>query len=145
MQAYIDKCIDNMVKCIKENPDIEEFIRKAPPKTGYVFMRDPRIIRLQVLTDSDGHSGASFAVCVRVARQQILSSSVKRRRRSVEGDRKQMDQWKEIQRKRQVRFQQKQFQKKYPNFNLYKEQVNHDALTAAIASGKIKTRRGSIY
>ena len=73
---YMEQCVKNMVRILKTDRDLLQwFINYNPSKeTGYVFCNHPNYERLSALTDSDGHSGASFAICCRIAKERLTSS-----------------------------------------------------------------------
>ena len=68
-------CVAHMKQVIKSDSELKSwFLSWEPDKqTGYMYARDPNLERLSALVDSDGHSGASFAVCCRIAKQELES------------------------------------------------------------------------
>ena len=68
LESYFQKCVENMHKKIKDNKLTEEFLNISFDgtefkKNGFMFHTKPVITKIDRLTDSDGHSGASFACC----------------------------------------------------------------------------------
>jgi len=67
-EQLMQQSVQNMVSKIKENKMTEEFLMFNPCQNeGYMWSRSPIIDKLNNLVDSDGHSGASFAICCRMA------------------------------------------------------------------------------
>lgn len=62
---------DNMIKVIEERPDLAQWFREYNPP-HYMFNSHPNLDTISNLTESDGHSGASFALCCRAARNRMV-------------------------------------------------------------------------
>ena len=43
------------------------------PTNGYMFNDNPQLKIISDLVDEDGHSGGSFAICMRKAREQLTN------------------------------------------------------------------------
>ena len=43
------------------------------PTNGYMFNDNPQLTIIDNLVSDDGHSGASFAMCLRRARQELIN------------------------------------------------------------------------
>ena len=76
------KAVDEMINAIKSDNNIYDFFIVYEPcsDTGYSFSQDPRYKQysdiLDHKTNSTGHSGASFACCVREAVTKIREEIV---------------------------------------------------------------------
>lgn len=69
-----NKCVQNMLNFIKTDNDLVYFVKHFNNnETGFMFCSDPRIIAISNAVDADGHSGASFACCLRNC-QYILNT-----------------------------------------------------------------------
>jgi len=77
-----EKAVSQMISAINTDNNMRDyFIRFEPdPNTGYAWYQDPQYKYytsvLDTLTNSTGHSGASFACCLREAINRIRSESV---------------------------------------------------------------------
>ena len=79
VKYYLNKCDfrnlannaeKNMIRVLDENQDIKQwFISYDPPH--YMFNSHPMLHKLSKLVDSDGHSGASFAMCCQSIRRKL--------------------------------------------------------------------------
>lgn len=65
--------VNNMVNAINSNSEMKTFFMKyePPDNRGYMFSTDPEFRKfdklLSEMVDSDGHSGSSYALCLRSA------------------------------------------------------------------------------
>jgi hypothetical protein len=77
-----ENAVNLMIDSINTDNNMRDyFIRFEPdPNTGYAWYQDPQYKYytgiLSTLTDSSGHSGASFACCLREAVNRIRSEQV---------------------------------------------------------------------
>ena len=78
MDNYFQTCVYNMKEAIYElpNKDKQYLLNFKPDENhGYYMDQNSRYNKikdiLSIKTDSDGHSGASFSVCLRGAIQEI--------------------------------------------------------------------------
>ena len=75
-QTHWDRCIANMMSHINNNTELLEYVIHGPPEeTGFMWDNSPLIAELANLTDSDGHSGASFACCLRACQSKLRNGS----------------------------------------------------------------------
>jgi hypothetical protein len=72
-EAALEKASINMMKIIKSDPDLYTwFVNYNPAESsGFMYDTHPNVIRISTLVESDGHSGASFAVCMRMCKQKL--------------------------------------------------------------------------
>ena len=71
-QTHWDRCIANMMCHINNDTELLEYVKRGPPEeTGFMWDSSPLIHKLAALTDSDGHSGASFACCLRACQTKL--------------------------------------------------------------------------
>jgi hypothetical protein len=74
--------VDEMINAIKSDNNIYDFFITYEPRsdTGYAFSQDPRYKQysdiLDHITSDTGHSGSSFACCVRDAVTKIREEIV---------------------------------------------------------------------
>jgi len=84
-----ENAVNQMITSINTDNNMRDyFIRFEPdPNTGYAWYQDPQYKYytsiLSTLTDSSGHSGASFACCLREAVNRIRSEEVVVKAKSV--------------------------------------------------------------
>jgi hypothetical protein len=77
-----ENAVNQMISAINTDNNMRDyFIRFEPdPNTGYAWYQEPQYKYytsvLDTLTNSTGHSGASFACCLREAINRIRSESV---------------------------------------------------------------------
>ena len=71
----MEKAVDNMVDCLNKNPSLKEWFMKYDPNVheGYMWSRSNGLGLLSDLVEryGDGHSGASFSTCCRLAKQRL--------------------------------------------------------------------------
>ena len=78
--TFFDRCAGAMMQVLRENGLTHEFMDYCPyPEDGYMYTSNPMITRLSNLV-SDGHSGASFALCCRFVRERLLKKRAHRAR-----------------------------------------------------------------
>ena len=72
MDSYFDKCKDNMMLVVKKK-DLCEWLKTFEPDKdkGFMFTNHPNIDIISQAVAHDGHSGASFALCVRAVKKEI--------------------------------------------------------------------------
>ena len=69
-----NQCVQNMLNFIKTDNELVHFVKNFNDnETGFMFCRNPIINAISDAVDSDGHSGASFACCLRNC-QNILQT-----------------------------------------------------------------------
>lgn len=61
--------LQNMYKKINDNEKWDFFENDPPKNTGYMFWHHPYLLVLNNELGEDGHSGASFAICLRHMRK----------------------------------------------------------------------------
>ena len=87
LDVYFQKCVINMYDTIKVNNLTDDFMAtvgyKEFKKTGFLFTQSPVIDKINVLTDSDGHSGASFAYCCHSVYYKIIKEQRKAKFKGV--------------------------------------------------------------
>lgn len=65
--------VDNMLSYIKSQEGLSEFVANFNDKNGFMWSDDKRVNQIGNAVIEDGHSGASFALCLRMC-QKILSN-----------------------------------------------------------------------
>jgi hypothetical protein len=61
---------DNMIAALKSDPKLLAWFKEYTP-SQYAYNPDPNLTKLGDLVESDGHSGASFALCCRAVKNRI--------------------------------------------------------------------------
>ena len=74
-EEAIKSSVNNMVLNIKNNPDLYNwFINFEPDNNkGYMWTSHPNLKRINELVSSDGHSGTSFAICLRETKKILMN------------------------------------------------------------------------
>ena len=77
MDSYFDTCIEHMTLVVKEK-DLCEWLKTFEPDKdkGFMFTNHPNIDIISQAVANDGHSGASFALCVRAVKKDLLETKV---------------------------------------------------------------------
>lgn len=68
-----EKCVMNMLNAIR-TLGLDDFVRDFDDEQGFMWSNDKRIYDIGDKVISDGHSGASFACCLRQC-QQLLKTN----------------------------------------------------------------------
>ena len=70
--------VNNMVSKIKNDTELYNWFINFEPENnkGYMWTNHPNINKISELVYSDGHSGASFAICLRKSKK-ILMNEIK--------------------------------------------------------------------
>ena len=68
-----EKCVKNMLNAIR-TLGLDDFVRDFDNEQGFMWSNDKRIYDIGDKVVSDGHSGASFACCLRQC-QQLLKTN----------------------------------------------------------------------
>lgn len=69
----MESAINNAMNVLNNNKHLREYV-KNQKNESFMFSTDPEIIELNNLLNSDGHSGASFSICMRYC-QYLLNSN----------------------------------------------------------------------
>tara|TARA_B100000424_G_C22945368_1_gene503179 strand:- start:6201 stop:6425 length:225 start_codon:yes stop_codon:yes gene_type:complete len=69
----MENAIRNAMNVLNSHPHLLNYV-KNQKNESFMFSNDPEIIELNNLLNSDGHSGASFSVCMRYC-QYILNNN----------------------------------------------------------------------
>ena len=70
--SYWEKCVNNMMTHIKADNSLKKYVLTGPPEDkGFMWDRNEQINKLVLLTYKDGHSGASFACCMRECQKRL--------------------------------------------------------------------------
>ena len=70
--SYWEKCVNNMMDHIMADPSMKEYVKRGPPPgKGFMWDTNHHLNKLSILTDKDGHSGASFACCLRACQLKL--------------------------------------------------------------------------
>jgi hypothetical protein len=71
--------VDNMLSYIKSQEGLSEFVANFNDKNGFMWSDDKRVNQIGNAVIEDGHSGASFALCLRMC-QSILNKELNNRK-----------------------------------------------------------------
>ena len=87
---YFQRCLNNMYQLIKDNNLRDPFLSidttsQKFKKTGFMFSNEPVIREIEKLTDSDGHSGASFGCCCRNVYHRLMKERKQQSRARFRG------------------------------------------------------------
>ena len=75
MEEHYEKQIQNAMAVIKEL-QLEDFVKNFDDeKTGFMWSSDPRVHQIGEKLESDGHSGASFALTLRECQRRLNEES----------------------------------------------------------------------
>lgn len=90
IEDYFQKCLENMYYLIRVNKLTEQFLNidinsATFIKTGFMFNNEPVIKKIENLTDSDGHSGASFGCCCLNVYHRLMTERKQQRRARFRG------------------------------------------------------------
>jgi hypothetical protein len=82
MDEHIQECLVNMKARVNELELTEWLIGFTPhPEEGFAWTRDPvareHLDRISDGVDSDGHSGGSFAMCIRIVQTELTEESLR--------------------------------------------------------------------
>ena len=77
--SYQQEQVDNMLSYIKSQEGLSEFVANFDDnKNGFMWSHDKRVNQIGNAVIKDGHSGASFALCLRRC-QSILNKELNNR------------------------------------------------------------------
>ena len=67
------ECEVNMINKIESDPDLLQWLLNYTPdrRTGFMWCEHPNISKIAMLVREDGHSGASFGLCLRSVHNQL--------------------------------------------------------------------------
>ena len=73
----MDKCVSHMISVLKSDTKLYNWFMSWEPDNskGYMWSNNSNLDKLSELVNSDGHSGASFAVCCRMTKMKLLEES----------------------------------------------------------------------
>ena len=74
-EEAIKSSVNNMVLKIKNDADLYNWFINFEPDSneGYMWTSHPNIKKISELVSSDGHSGASFAICLRETKKILIN------------------------------------------------------------------------
>ena len=73
-EIVMERCINNMMKVITSDESFKDYVRNFDGNQGFMWDKDPRKYAIGDAVDSDGHSGASFAICLRECQRRLQQS-----------------------------------------------------------------------
>ena len=70
-----ERCVKNAMTFLRNNPELADFVRSfSNDETGFMWSADPRLGTISQALDADGHSGASFACCLRACQSRLQNT-----------------------------------------------------------------------
>lgn len=74
----MDKSIENMKNALYKDEQLYNWFMNWEPDDdkGYMWSNNSYLDRLSELVNSDGHSGASFAVCCRLTKKDLKDNMI---------------------------------------------------------------------
>tara|TARA_B100001094_G_C18156855_1_gene786954 strand:+ start:493 stop:780 length:288 start_codon:yes stop_codon:yes gene_type:complete len=75
LDNYMDICVKNALDFIKTHQEMVSYVKNFNEPNGFVWTRNPIIEKITVATEKDGHSGASFSICLRICQQKLISEA----------------------------------------------------------------------
>ena len=72
---YLEQCISNMLKVIQSDNNLIEYVTHFNGKDGFMWDTDLRKYQISDAVDKDGHSGASFALCLRECQRRLKQNN----------------------------------------------------------------------
>lgn len=69
----MEVAINNMMKVIEEDKELYDWFINFEPdaQLGYKWSSNSNLSKIERLVDSDGHSGASFSICLRMCKERF--------------------------------------------------------------------------
>ena len=75
MDDYFAKCVTNMKNVVENNNLTEWLVTYVPdPNLGFMWSSHKNIDIISVAVAKDGHSGASFACCMRQVQSELKNT-----------------------------------------------------------------------
>ena len=68
---HIETQIVNLMKIIRSNSNFMDYIINFKGNNGFIWDNNPIIQQIYDLVDKDGHSGASFVLCLRECQHRL--------------------------------------------------------------------------
>ena len=75
LDNYMDFCVNNALLFIKTDPEMVDYVKTFNEPNGFAWTQHPILEKISSATDKDGHSGASFAICLRICQQKLISEA----------------------------------------------------------------------
>lgn len=77
LDSYMETCVNNALNFIKTDQEMVNYVKNFNGPKGFSFTSHPIIDKISDATDSDGHSGASFSICLRICQKELISAANK--------------------------------------------------------------------
>jgi hypothetical protein len=75
LDSYIEKCVNNALSFIKTDQEMIDYVKNFNGSKGFAFTKNPIIEKITKATNSDGHSGASFNICLRICQKILIEDA----------------------------------------------------------------------
>ena len=77
MEAAMRQAAEVMMEVIKEK-ELTEFVRDFKDESGFMWSSDKRVHEIgnDPRVDRCGHSGSSFAICMRICQNQLRTDDI---------------------------------------------------------------------
>uniref|UniRef100_A0AB39JDY4 Uncharacterized protein n=1 Tax=Florenciella sp. virus SA2 TaxID=3240092 RepID=A0AB39JDY4_9VIRU len=70
---YMDNCVQNAINFIKTDQEMIDYVKNFDGPDGFSFTQHPIIDRISDAVANDGHSGSSFAICLRICQEKLIA------------------------------------------------------------------------
>lgn len=70
-KKYMEREVDKLLDVIKKNESFKDYVVNFNGSQGFMWNSDPRNVAISEAVDSSGHSGASFAICLRECQRRL--------------------------------------------------------------------------
>lgn len=75
MDSYMETCVNNALNFIKTDQEMVNYVKNFNGPKGFAFTQHPIIEKISNATNSDGHSGASFSICLRICQKKLIEDA----------------------------------------------------------------------
>ena len=73
IDTYMEVCVKNALNFIKTEQKMIDYVKNFNEPNGFAFTSHSIIEKISDATDSDGHSGASFSICLRICQKKLIA------------------------------------------------------------------------
>ena len=77
LDTYMESCVNNALTFIKTDQEMVNYVKNFNGSKGFAFTQHPIIEKISNATIADGHSGASFSICLRICQKKLISDANK--------------------------------------------------------------------
>jgi hypothetical protein len=73
LDSYMEVCVNNALDFIKTDQEMVDYVKNFNAPKGFAFTQHPIIAKIDNATIKDGHSGASFSICLRICQRKLIA------------------------------------------------------------------------